>query len=165
MRIAKGDLWSFPATIFGITTNGTIKHDGTLVMGRGVALAARERYPDLAVALGRHVRSAGNVPALLWPDGRPLRPLDSPTPHLPAILSFPTKHDWRGGASISLIVESARAARELVLQLPGTQTLVLPAPGCGLGRLPWPSVEKALERVLVEDSFVILLPGGGQENV
>ncbi|WP_420640503.1 hypothetical protein [Candidatus Leptofilum sp.] len=53
----RGDMWTVFATadLFLITTNSTIRQDGALVMGRGIAKQARDRFPGLAASLGRHI--------------------------------------------------------------------------------------------------------------
>jgi len=52
-----GDMWGAYATadLFLITTNATITARGTLVMGRGIARQAQDRFPGLAEALGQHI--------------------------------------------------------------------------------------------------------------
>lgn len=48
MKEAQGDLWTLPAEFRCITTNGIwSKNTGEAVMGAGVALDAKRRYPDL----------------------------------------------------------------------------------------------------------------------
>jgi hypothetical protein len=53
----QGDMWSVyqAADLFLITTNATLKQNGALVMGRGIAQQARDRFPGLDLALGRHI--------------------------------------------------------------------------------------------------------------
>ncbi|MFW6042645.1 MAG: hypothetical protein ACOC9C_03095, partial [Chloroflexota bacterium] len=49
------------ADLFLITTNSTLKKNGALVMGRGIAQQARNRFPGLDLALGREIaRRCGN---------------------------------------------------------------------------------------------------------
>jgi hypothetical protein len=45
------------ADLFLITTNATITARGALVMGRGIARQAKERFPGLNVALGRQMQA------------------------------------------------------------------------------------------------------------
>ena len=54
-----GDMWTAytAADIFLITTNATITTRGALVMGRGIARQAKERFPGLDTALGTHVQT------------------------------------------------------------------------------------------------------------
>ncbi|MCO5205659.1 MAG: hypothetical protein M9928_11545, partial [Anaerolineae bacterium] len=53
----QGDMWSAwdSADLFVITTNSTLRADGALVMGRGIARQARNRFPGIAAALGRAI--------------------------------------------------------------------------------------------------------------
>ena len=46
MREVVGNLWTYPADIRVITTNGTVKNDGTCVMGRGCAAEAKRAIQD-----------------------------------------------------------------------------------------------------------------------
>lgn len=58
-----GDMWTAygDADLFLITTNSTLKKNGSLVMGRGIARQARDRFPGLDVTLGREIaRHCGN---------------------------------------------------------------------------------------------------------
>jgi hypothetical protein len=57
-QFGTGDMWSIydEAGLFLITTNATIITQGVLVMGRGIARQAQERFPGLNVSLGRQVQ-------------------------------------------------------------------------------------------------------------
>jgi len=52
-----GNLWDEwgVADLLLVTTNSTVRRDGTLVMGRGAALEAQQRYPALPARLGHAV--------------------------------------------------------------------------------------------------------------
>jgi len=54
-----GNMWSAydDADLFVLTTNATIKRNGALVMGRGIARQARNRFPGLDTALGQQILS------------------------------------------------------------------------------------------------------------
>lgn len=140
-----GDLWTLHAGARCITTNGMVRRDGQAVMGAGVALAAKQRYPDLPTILAKSLRRHGNHVAYLgYRDGA----------HL---YSFPTKHDWRDPSDIDLIRRSAEELRDLVLpDLERLQPVLLPRPGCGNGQLAWHDVKAEIEGILVEDAFVIV---------
>lgn len=63
MKLDYGNMWNVygKADAFLITTNSTIKRNGALVMGRGIAKEARDRFPGLDLALGsRIMREYGN---------------------------------------------------------------------------------------------------------
>ncbi len=59
---APGDLWDHHAAgqWVVITTNGIVRKDGACVMGRGVALQAAQRFPDLPFVLGAAIEVDGN---------------------------------------------------------------------------------------------------------
>lgn len=140
MREDVGDLWTYPAQYRAILTNGVVTGAG-LVMGAGVALQAKQRFPHLPQALGRMVKLHGNRPFVLETEG---------------IISFPTKHDWRKKSDIDLIRKSAVKMVDLVDRL-RARSVALPRPGCGLGNLDWEDVKKVLAPIL-DDRFVVLTP-------
>lgn len=99
-----GDMWTAydRAGLFLITTNSTVKADGRLVMGRGMARQARERFPGLDLALGTQIQVVcGNqgVYGLLisrrWPAAK--------------VAAFQVKYHWQRPADLSLITRSATA--------------------------------------------------------
>jgi len=55
MKEVVGDIWDFHAkgNWIVITTNGTVKSNGEAVMGRGVTLQAKQRFPNLSHELGK----------------------------------------------------------------------------------------------------------------
>lgn len=58
-KFKTGDMWSAytAADLFLITTNSTLKKGNhALVMGRGIARQAKERFPGLDITLGRHIQ-------------------------------------------------------------------------------------------------------------
>lgn len=140
MKEAVGDLWEAkPRFIRCITTNGTVKENGELVMGRGNALQAKERYPQLPRLLGSHVKSSGNIVYYI-------EELN--------IATFPVKHHWRDKADIRLIIQSCHQLNVLLDNL--DKSAVLPRPGCANGRLDWErEVKPVLEQVLSSRVWII----------
>lgn len=74
-RFKKGDMWSAfdSADLFLITTNSTIKRDGSLVMGRGIAKQARDRFKGLDFALGQRIKNLSTYGLLIsenWPESK-----------------------------------------------------------------------------------------------
>lgn len=61
MILEKGNMWSiFPAThIFMITTNPVIKNNGGVVMGRGIAKQAKDRWKRLPFVFGKNLQKSG----------------------------------------------------------------------------------------------------------
>lgn len=141
MKIIRGDIWKCHATgaWVGIPTNGYIKNNGNLVMGRGLALQASERFPELPAQLGAHVNANGNTVCMF--------------PKL-GIFTFPTKHNWIEPADMNLIESSAQQLADyfaegynLGADLP---MIALPKVGCGNGELPWKEVEPIIRAYLGE---------------
>lgn len=141
-----GDIWElfdeqFEAVV--ITTNGTVKKNGEAVMGRGVALQAKERYPGIAARLGQCLQQSGNVPCYIGP--RSIYPKK--------IFSLPVKHHWRDRADLQLIVDSILILDEGIKAYE-LEKVVMPRPGCGNGGLKWEDVKPAI-KYLLDDRYTI----------
>lgn len=134
------DLWSPYFEWRAITTNGIVRRDGALVMGRGVALQAAQRYPDLPKRLGGLRRFKGNVPAAIPEYG---------------IVTFPVKHHWRDKADLDLLRRSAEVIR-MLWDAYAYGPVAIPRPGCGNGGLTWNQVRPILEPYFDDDRFVIV---------
>lgn len=146
MKEVTGDLWTYPADVRVITTNGTVKRNGEAVMGRGCAAEAKQRWPKLPRELGRLIRSDGNhVHVLVTPESLPFR-----------LASFPVKHSWYEKADLDLIERSAEELLDIASNL--GNVFVLPRPGCGNGKLSWGDVRPVLEEML-DDRFHIITWG------
>ncbi|KKN69263.1 hypothetical protein LCGC14_0442580 [marine sediment metagenome] len=145
MKEVNSNLWDSNADIIVITTNGATRKDGAAIMGRGVALQAKQRYPGIEHVLGRLIRENGNHVSLI-------------TGNIPKIVSFPVKHHWRERADLKLINQSVIELVQLVDR--GTSffqkylTVALPRPGCGNGRLRWEEV-RSIIRLILDDRFTI----------
>ena len=140
MKEIKGDLWTTPADIIVITTNGYINKKGEAVMGRGCALQAKTKYPVVARWLGKNIEEHGNhVFNLGIHDGK-------------NIYSFPVKHNWWEEADIELI---KRSCKELAGRIEKWHKVLLPRPGCGNGKLKWEDVKKAIAPLLPDNVLVI----------
>jgi hypothetical protein len=59
MILEKGNMWDvfFDTDVFMITTNPIRRKDGAVVMGRGIALEAKTRYPTLPFDFGKALDS------------------------------------------------------------------------------------------------------------
>jgi len=127
------DLWSGIADgiAIAITTNGEVKQNGEAIMGKGTALQAKQRYPNIPRLLGYRLTRYGNHCHIFescqltnggitdW-----------------SLISFPTKMWWRGKASLELIESSARELMDLI-EHNGWTTVYLPRPGTKNGGLDW----------------------------
>lgn len=143
-----GDLWT---TRLGpipdwriITTNGCIKNNGEAVMGRGVALQATSRYPDLPQRLGQAIKTNGNVPALF----RDYR-----------LLTWPVKYNFWEPADLGLIEASTHRIVAITSELRTEYRVrlffLLVRPGCGNGGLRWEDVCPIIAPLL-DDHFVVV---------
>ena len=144
MREVEGDIWNFhkKGHWIVIPTNGTVKKDGSAVMGRGVALQAKQRNPNHPFELGRRIRRYGlHVYPMSY-----------------RAIAFPVKYKWQENASLDLI---QRSCIELVYfmdcetLMDVTPPIYMVRPGCGNGRLNWKDVKPFLEKYL-DDRFIVV---------
>lgn len=130
--IKQGDLFESTAD----TLVNTVNTVG--VMGKGIALGFKERFPDMYQDYVRRC-DAGEVHL-----GRPYlwRPLLGPS-----ILNFPTKDHWR---SVSRLADIIRGLEHLEAHVVDWEikSLAVPPLGCGLGELDWSVVGPTLYRYL-----------------
>lgn len=148
MKEVTGDLWTEPCDARVITTNGTVTNIGHGVMGKGLTLDAKRRYPGVDARLGRLLRLHGTHTLLL----------DEPDGGVP-LVALPVKYDWHDKKANLLLIK--RSIGELVALAdahPAWQTVILPRPGCGAGRQPWDLIERII-RPLLDDRFTIVWNG------
>jgi hypothetical protein len=125
-----GNIWTVYATadLFLITTNATLKQNGALVMGRGIARQARNSFPGLDKVLGQEIEklcgSQGRYGLLVsprWPTAR--------------LGVFQVKRHYHRPASLDLIRYSTAALCTWCEAQPQSG-VHLNFPGVGNGRLP-----------------------------
>jgi O-acetyl-ADP-ribose deacetylase (regulator of RNase III)/uncharacterized protein YwgA len=108
------------------------------VMGKGVALEFKKRFPDMyADYLRRCERGEVRL-------GRPYL-FRRPTP--PWILNFPTKNHWRATSELSSIEAGLEYLGQHYREW-GIESLAVPPLGCGQGGLDWEVVGPVLVRHL-----------------
>jgi O-acetyl-ADP-ribose deacetylase (regulator of RNase III) len=108
------------------------------VMGKGVALEFKKRYPDMYddyVARCARKQVQPGEPYLF----RRLSP--------PNILNFPTKDHWRSAARLDDIVAGLTYLERHYHEW-GITSLAVPALGCGHGQLEWHVIGPVLVRYL-----------------
>lgn len=152
MKEVTGNLWTYAdrGHWIAITTNGTVRRAGSLVMGRGVALQAARRYPTLSLELGQVVARSGSH---VWPMVKY------------RLFSFPVKAAFYDWAEFRLI---AWSAEELVSKVEALNKIhdragwlnriaqvYLVRPGCGYGGLQWADVKPCISLIL-DNRFVIV---------
>lgn len=139
MREIKGNLWDQNG-IIGITTNGVIKSNGHLVMGKGIALQAAQRYYDLPRILGASVAAHGNKIAYIKEYN---------------IIAFPTKDHWKDKSDIILILQSTMDLYTLLKSL-SFPDYFMTRPGCGNGGLNWRQEVKPVVELIFPDNVTIV---------
>lgn len=181
-----GNIWEqggkYDAVV--ITTNGYVKKNGEAVMGRGIAAAAKERFPELPLKLGEHLIKNGNT---VW---------GLTYPHMPFwIITMPVKPEfgphgmpgWRAKADLKLIEASAKQLAGVepyygiirninesysndilttgTSQIRPVNTVLMPRPGCGNGGLTWEQVKPIIEPILDDRFTVMEFPPDGSFTV
>ena len=138
----RGDVLNYetgnPKTLRVFTSNGIVKFNDELVMGAGIALAFRNKFPTLARTLGRLVRAGGNHVYVAEELG---------------VASFPTKEHFKDPSILALIEQSCK---ELVEKSVDWDIVLLPRPGTQNGKLDWKDVKPILEKYLTSDKFLVL---------
>lgn len=130
MILERGNMWSVLAQtdLFLISANSTLKANGALVMGRGLAREARDRFPGLDHEAGMTVLAT--APRRCFPQVTyglivlPTKPLGL----------FQVKYHWADPAVHYLIAESIRRLGSLI-QAKELARVDLNFPGIGNGRL------------------------------
>jgi len=141
-----GDFWTIQGDARCITTNGALRSNGDAIMGKGIALQAKQRYPRIEYTLGRLIQKYGNHVFYLGN----------------GLISFPTKHHWRDNKSDIELIK--RSAVELVSLFKGdvpidnksNRRILLTRPGCGSGNLNWTDVRPVLQTILNSNEFIVV---------
>ena len=120
-------------------------------MGRGCALEASNKGPDLSMLLGDAIRHNGNVTIYLYAAGDDA---GNGSVIAEALISVPVKKNWWEKADLGLLFRSVVALTEIV-DLQGFRRVVLPRPGCGNGGLDWELVRPVISAVL-DDRFTVV---------
>lgn len=135
-----GDLWAArqPGDWVCITVNATLRSDGLLVMGRGIALEASKKYPWLQESLGLLIKQHGSRLEVLDQD---------------RLIAFPVKNHFKDKADINIILKSTLQLLDATSRIEGR--ILMPRPGAGYGRLDWLEVRPMLMHYLTDDRFVV----------
>lgn len=144
VEVVSGDL--FEADVDAITN--AVNCVG--VMGRGIALAFKNRFPDNFIAYKQAC------------DDGTLRPGSvfvfdcGESEHPRYIVNFPTKDHWRNSSNLADIEAGLRALSDEIDRL-GIRSIALPALGCGLRGLDWERVRNAVEGRFHENATIQVL--------
>lgn len=135
------------------TSNGVVRKDGRLSMGRGSALAFREAYPGLDLAIGNYVSRYGNEVCVVD------NAFNTVTNRYERVISFPTKYHFREASNMSLIIESslklAKLTEYLRDPLRGDGVILLPCPGATNGWIPWEDTSRLIDPLLPDNVIYV----------
>jgi hypothetical protein len=143
MILEKGDMWSAltDSDLWLFTANSYIRKDGQLVMGRGLALDVKKRYPYLPKPLGDMIKRTAQRRLLtrnplygghmgyygvVCELGRPVRA---------KIGAFQVKRHYRDRAELAIIGYSCVVLEQLLVDNSHVERVDMNFPGIGYGRL------------------------------
>lgn len=131
MKLCKGNIWSIydKTDLFLFTSNSTLKANGALVMGAGIAEEVRDNFPGIDLAIGNYITANNYI-------GRKYGLILSPHGH--KIGAFQTKIDWRHKSTLALIQYSTDMLHDIAYQY---KRIDMTLPGCANGGL---TLEKVL---------------------
>lgn len=141
VTFVKGDLFSSPLQVLTNTVNCVG------VMGKGVALTFKNKYPEMFADYKVKCDQKEVKPGFpyLWENDQV------------QILNFPTKRHWKEDSKIEDIEAGLKYLSENYEAM-GIQSIGMPALGCGNGGLDWsdvaPLIEKYLGRIPGLDVYV-----------
>lgn len=131
------------------------------VMGKGIALMFKERFPANFKAYQAACKSGGVEVGRLFVTSSD--ELSGPR----WIINFPTKQHWRNPTRIEWVERGLAALRAFILEH-RVKSIAVPPLGCGNGGLDWPDVRDLIEASLgdLPDTRVIVYePTAAYQNV
>lgn len=152
-----------------ITTNGFVKRDGTAVMGKGIALWAKNKWFGVESKLGDCLLTHGNCVQKIhqdhftktWIVAFPVKPQSVLCDDTNIIESMKSKFaygtrvpGWACKADLRLIAKSCIELSALATT-EGWTEVYLPRPGVGAGELSWSDVLPILQLGL-DDRFTVV---------
>ena len=140
LNFVSGDMFELEADVLV----NTINYVG--VMGCGVALAFKNRYPEMFQSYRRICNRKTNtlLPGMI----HEYKIKDGPT-----ILNFATKNHWRNPSQYSYIESGLKRLKNWLNECKHGTIVALPALGCGHGGLDWDIVKAMIQEYLgdIED--------------
>lgn len=111
------------------------------VMGKGLALVFRQRYPANFASYAAACRSGQVQTGCVYVTESDVRP----GPRW--IINLPTKQDWRKPSQLQWITDGLSDLSRF-LERNAVRSVAIPALGAGLGGLAWPVVKREIEAAL-----------------
>ncbi len=120
------------------------------VMGKGVALAFKNRFPKIMPAYQQACRQKILRPGrcMIWP---------IPEQPIQGWVAMATKDHWRDPSRIEWVASALDELADLAGQA-GIRSIALPPPGCGNGGLSWRTVEPLVLHKLARFDLTIHAP-------
>lgn len=168
MKEIKGDIWSFHKdnNWVVIPTNGNVTKLTEAVMGKGLALQAKKKFPELPRELGEKLAYYGNT-VNIFPKYR--------------LITVPTKQDFKEDSTLDLLTKSLNELKicldflfmenfsstiaeclfdkngdVIIEQVKKVNAVYIPQLGCGAGHLNWKDVKKLITKTLKDDRIVLV---------
>lgn len=136
IEFVKGDIFENPSNVLVNAVNCMG------AAGRGLALQFRQKFPkmfrDYQTVCRNGALRVGYIH--IW---------QNPNPQPEWIINFPTKDHWKNPSKIEYITDGLEALVTWVKQQKIT-SISIPPLGCGLGKLPWPSVRAEILKAFAE---------------
>ncbi len=150
-----GDMWDVfdESDLFCVTTNGTVHRNDKLVMGAGIAATAKKKFPNIDGVAGSYcVNNLDPVEGYKRIYKYNFHPVFLKEGHnitKPIIGLLQTKIYWKWPSNRFLIAESIDKMIDFVYNSDyNIQTIHLPFPGIGLGKLKREDVVPILQQKL-----------------
>lgn len=142
-----------------VTTNGTIKSNGELVMGAGVAKQFADKYKNQGIAKILANKLYKGSPLKKMHVVNPMdnicyKAIDAISNNGTYVLSFPTKNHFMDKGDLELIKRSAERAVYFA-NMYNLNSIIIPSPGTGCGQLNEDDVYQALDKIL-DERFTII---------
>ena len=152
INFTSGDMFDIPADIRINTVNCVG------VMGAGVALAFKERFPEMFQAYKKECDNHNIKPGKphVWSDSTLYRNL--------TIINFPTKEHWRNPSKYEYIESGLKWLNDFLYTY-GIVKVTMPALGCGHGGLDWDKVKSLIKKYLndVEAMIYVFEPSDSHQ--
>lgn len=181
MKTYKCNIWNYADHVDAIcfTSNGYVKPNGCAVMGRGIALDTKNKFPGIDKLLGNHIEKNGNNVGVIQtiPNTRTVL-VNFPVKRTDWVVDYDTgagDDDWPGFARPDLMEKFRghavypgwalraeykiiqRSAEQLMslIEWKEWSAVLITKPGCYNGGLNWKSVELMLEKIFDHRVFVV----------
>ena len=129
------------------------------VMGRGIALQFKKRFPENFAEYEKACKQNEVVPGKMFvhSTGSMINPR--------FVINFPTKRHWRGSSRLEDIEAGLIALKNVIIQN-NIKSIAIPPLGCGLGGLDWSVVKSKIELALndlTDVEIMVFEPGNAPQ--